>query len=229
MKNDNGTGKETTAVAKRILKSIIFVLLCLVGVACTEDLGGDVGKKAKPGGAPAELTTSSAAIVCSSYNCESTPDPLPDYASASASYSPWGSSMLDCYYAGADYFFEKYYDFFSFGNKRVTGRGVSGTHWCGSLPMSLTTDYSVNSDGLYSLWFDGSTHTINTPAPDEQCAGADNGWEGCRGTGCHACIELLDEYPKYFVNHPHCVPNLTCQGEFYTCSTNCPAPTAADK
>jgi hypothetical protein len=60
------------------------------------------------------------------------------------------------------------------------------------------------------------------------CGGADDGWVACRGTGCAPCKEHVDAYPRYFTNHPKCVRNTTCNGEFYRCSANCPAPTAAD-
>jgi hypothetical protein len=60
------------------------------------------------------------------------------------------------------------------------------------------------------------------------CGGASDGWVACRGTGCAPCKELVDAYPRYFTNHPNCVRNTTCDGQFYPCSTHCPAPTAAD-
>jgi hypothetical protein len=60
------------------------------------------------------------------------------------------------------------------------------------------------------------------------CSGISSGWRGCRGTGCHACAELLADYPCYFQNHPYCISNSTCGDDHYLCSANCPAPTQAD-
>jgi hypothetical protein len=51
---------------------------------------------------------------------------------------------------------------------------------------------------------------------------------GCRGTGCTVCAELVDKYPRYFTNHPTCASTTTCNGQYFPCSLNCPAPTAAD-
>jgi hypothetical protein len=64
------------------------------------------------------------------------------------------------------------------------------------------------------------------------CAGTQGGWDGCRGSGCIACVELLVDYPKYFERHPGCKPNCTCDnGGFFAtkCSASCPAPTNEDR
>jgi len=53
-------------------------------------------------------------------------------------------------------------------------------------------------------------------------------WSGCRGTGCTTCAEKTGAYPLYRYNHPKCGISNTCGNSFYACSTNCPAPTAAD-
>jgi len=62
-----------------------------------------------------------------------------------------------------------------------------------------------------------------------QCAGSAGQWSGCRGTGCAVCEEKLVNYPRYLQNHPNCIGNATCAGQFYTCNKACPAPTDADK
>lgn len=70
------------------------------------------------------------------------------------------------------------------------------------------------------------------PAPssaDFQCNGTQGQWSGCRGTGCSVCAELVAEYPCYFQNHPACIQNTNCQGAYFTCNANCPAPTEADR
>ena len=173
------------------------------------------------------LSVGGASINCQYQYCYSSPKPLPDNASASTSYSPWGSSAAKCYYVGATYNFEPGYDFVNIGNGHLSGINNYYTHWCGLLPISLTTDVSINSEGLNNLWFEHPS--TNVAPPSSQCAGEPNGWRGCRGTGCHACIEELAAYPKYFVNHPNCVPNTTCSTVRGRCNANCPAPTAADR
>ncbi len=84
---------------------------------------------------------------------------------------------------------------------------------------------NTNCQGLYF------TCNAACPAPsssDLQCNGTPGGWQGCRGTGCSVCTELVAQYPCYFRNHPTCQPNSNCQGLSFTCNANCPAPTAAD-
>ena len=55
-------------------------------------------------------------------------------------------------------------------------------------------------------------------------------WDGCRGSGCSACSDLLDgSYPRYFANHPECTRNTTCDGGHYRCSASCPPPTDQDR
>lgn len=75
------------------------------------------------------------------------------------------------------------------------------------------------------------TCNINCPAPTtaDRCDGTPGQWAGCRGTGCHVCAELVDEYKCYFQNHPKCNRNTTCDGLYFTCNENCPAPTEADR
>ncbi len=77
------------------------------------------------------------------------------------------------------------------------------------------------------------TCSANCPAPtvaDKQptagtCNGTSGQWAGCRGNGCTACSEKLTNYPYYFLNHPRCLRNDACAGQFFTCNSNCPAPT----
>jgi hypothetical protein len=61
------------------------------------------------------------------------------------------------------------------------------------------------------------------------CNGSPGGWEGCRGTGCSPCAELLVGYSRYTQNHPRCAINTTCAGSFFTCNEDCPAPTEGDR
>lgn len=60
------------------------------------------------------------------------------------------------------------------------------------------------------------------------CEGVTGMWQGCRGTGCSVCAELVANYPCYFLNHPNCTSNSACGGAYFTCSDACPAPTQAD-
>ena len=227
MKNVKTVLAEARFNRNSVWKCLVLAVMCAGFISCTDEMTDEYETKADLKGGPHSLVPGVASIDCVNYTCSSNPEPLPDNVNTATSYSPWGSSVSECYYAGADYQFESGYDYLNFGNAHLTGTGVYGTHWCGNLPMSITTDYSVYSSGLHTAWFDH--HSVNVAPPSNQCAGIEGGWEGCRGTGCHACIELLTDYPNYFVNHPSCVPNMTCDNQHYTCSANCPAPSAADR
>jgi hypothetical protein len=65
--------------------------------------------------------------------------------------------------------------------------------------------------------------------PAGTCNGTAGQWDGCRGNGCAVCTEKLQGFPRYFQNHPNCVSNPTCAGQFFTCNSNCPEPTNADR
>ncbi len=67
------------------------------------------------------------------------------------------------------------------------------------------------------------------PGAADQCDGTVGNWRGCRGLGCYVCTELVADYPNYFVNHPFCLSNPTCEGSYFTCSAACPGPTEADR
>src|SRR5687767_10571171 len=47
------------------------------------------------------------------------------------------------------------------------------------------------------------------------CNGTPGQWDGCRGNGCAVCAENLTDFPRYFINHPSCVRNDTCAGQFF--------------
>ncbi|MCP3138923.1 hypothetical protein [Pyxidicoccus xibeiensis] len=61
------------------------------------------------------------------------------------------------------------------------------------------------------------------------CNGTAGQWNGCRGTGCSVCEELVKDYPCYFTNHPGCAENPICYGQYFQCNSKCPAPTQADR
>lgn len=68
-----------------------------------------------------------------------------------------------------------------------------------------------------------------TPAAAQTCDGSGDGtWNGCRGTGCSVCNEKVSGYDCYFINHPECILNTTCAGQFFDCDAACPPPTEAD-
>jgi hypothetical protein len=69
------------------------------------------------------------------------------------------------------------------------------------------------------------------PGPQDQIDGngSPGGWNGCRGYGLWVCTELVNGYPRYFINHPLCQPNPTCHGWSGTCNSACPAPGPQDR
>ena len=75
----------------------------------------------------------------------------------------------------------------------------------------------------------------NCPPPTivDSCNGLSDDyphWDGCRGSGCFACSDLIDvPYPKYFANHPECTRNTTCDGSHGRCSASCPPPSDLDR
>lgn len=72
----------------------------------------------------------------------------------------------------------------------------------------------------------------NCPAPTLSdkctCNGTAGEWNGCRGTGCSACSELVADYPCYFIHRPSCMKNDACGGEYYQCNDRCSAPGESD-
>ena len=60
------------------------------------------------------------------------------------------------------------------------------------------------------------------------CEGTEGEWKGCRGSGCAVCVEFLGDFPLYFRNHPNCLPASACEGKYFACSSNCPAPSETD-
>jgi subtilisin family serine protease len=71
---------------------------------------------------------------------------------------------------------------------------------------------------------------VNNPYGDQCSAGcwvdgAPPYWSGCRGSGAHVCTDHPDITDSYFVDHPTCIPNPTCNRVFYGCNgIVCPAP-----
>jgi hypothetical protein len=93
--------------------------------------------------------------------------------------------------------------------------------------------YFINHPGcLTNPNCGGAYYTCNAscPAPmsADICNGTSGQWAGCRGSGCNVCAEKVSGYSRYFKNHPACISNSNCQGAYYTCNANCPAPTSAD-
>jgi hypothetical protein len=107
-------------------------------------------------------------------------------------------------------------------------QGPDGDTITGSWDLSSVMNYcnpQYNNNGVLSS---GDQVGVASLYGGPMCDGGAS-WEGCRGSGCYPCAEKLQDYPRYTYNHPKCTVNTTCDGEFYTCSTNCPAPTDADR
>jgi hypothetical protein len=98
---------------------------------------------------------------------------------------------------------------------------VVSLHHCANCPNRGVRTNAIISDL-------GSSLPPNSVAPSA-CNGTSGQWSGCRGTGCHVCSELVASYPLYFKNHPSCISNTTCAGQYYACNAACPAPGSADQ
>jgi hypothetical protein len=171
----------------------------------------------------------SAQISCSGQSCQTNPGQLPNNSWAAQSFVPWGADPTQCYFYYVNYAFETNYDFTYVAGARYTGTGTTRGHWCGALPLSLTTDYSILSSGLT---VSASNHTVayngqGTP-PAGTCDANPGNWQGCGSNGCSVCVENLVNHPRYFANHPKCAPDLLCNNQFAACNDNCPAPTWQD-
>lgn len=73
---------------------------------------------------------------------------------------------------------------------------------------------------------------MSTAAQDIQpmaCNGTPGEWNGCRGTGCSVCTELVANFPYYYQNHPSCQRNTICYGQYFQCNAACPPPTEQDR
>lgn len=171
----------------------------------------------------------SAQISCSGQSCQTSPAQLPNSSWATQSFAPWGADQTQCYYYYANYSFETSFDFTYIAGTRYTGTGTTRGHWCGTLPLALTTDYSILSNGLT---VSAANHTVayngQGDPPAGICDGAQGNWQGCGSNGCSVCVENLVDYPRYFVNHPNCAPDVVCNKHFAACNNNCPAPTWQD-
>jgi hypothetical protein len=82
-------------------------------------------------------------------------------------------------------------------------------------------------------WSDEELRCFRDESSSPLCSvTASTNWQGCRAMGCGVCSDALDalgDYPFYFENHPCCVRNDTCSGDFYPCSSLCPEPDAFDR
>ena len=108
---------------------------------------------------------------------------------------------------------------------------------CASVTAQSIATY--NSDAVTAMIQPNITASIalglhtpgsaNVAVDFPSCDGTAGEWNGCRGNGCSVCTEKLTEFPRYVQNHPNCVANSTCQGQFFQCNAACPAPTDADR
>ena len=95
----------------------------------------------------------------------------------------------------------------------------------GSLPSPAPSSPASSSAAEQSV----PPEVVEAARVAPACNGTAGQWAGCRGNGCAVCAEKLTEFPNYFKNHPSCVKNTTCAGQFFTCNAKCPAPTDADR
>ena len=101
--------------------------------------------------------------------------------------------------------------------------------WIESIIGTCQTAYNANGQPIKRCYMTGDEA--------EECNGAAHTtpdaarWDGCRGTGCGVCSELVSpsQYPRYFENHQLCGRNTTCDHTYGTCSVNCPKPSAVDQ
>ena len=72
--------------------------------------------------------------------------------------------------------------------------------------------------------------SANCPVPSEQdsCDPLPDGWVGCVG-GCAVASLEIARYPRYFDNHPNCIPYPGRQQALGRCGAACPAPTDRDR
>jgi hypothetical protein len=103
-------------------------------------------------------------------------------------------------------------------SERVTEYGPDGVRF--AISPLLTGTFLPHRKAVLENFIDSQQ-----PAA---CNGTSGQWNGCRGSGCRVCIDLVQQYPCYFVNHPQCEPNDTCEGQYFQCNSLCPAPTQAD-
>ena len=115
------------------------------------------------------------------------------------------------------------------GDGGATGESRGGT------AGSMVTAGVAAAGGLPPLvcsadnWTSDEVICNENGGPPPACKGTEVDWQGCRGTGCGVCRELVVDYPYYFDRHPCCVPNDKCDGRRYPCNVACPAPDEFDK
>jgi hypothetical protein len=88
---------------------------------------------------------------------------------------------------------------------------------------------SCACDGVTGSQLCGDAGAFGVCTHNGACCGAPGGWPACDGSGCQVCIEHVDAFPLYFVNHPECSPASGCPTTQGACSSACPPPTEADK
>jgi hypothetical protein len=68
-------------------------------------------------------------------------------------------------------------------------------------------------------------------ATAEECRPPESGsWSGCYGNACSVCTKSVRDYPYYFVWHPCCDPNASCNSNTpKRCNERCPPPSARDR
>ena len=109
---------------------------------------------------------------------------------------------------------------------------------CSVCSDKVSTDYalyfrnhpSCSSNDACAGSYGACSSSCPTPTDNDRCGpGVSDNWQGCRGTGCSVCSELVAAYPLYFKNNPGCTSVNGCGGSAFACSAACPAPTAKDR
>jgi hypothetical protein len=75
------------------------------------------------------------------------------------------------------------------------------------------------------------TCSANCPPPTaaDSCDPQPDGWLACN-TGCTVCTLEVESYPRYFQNHPNCVPMPgRCKDGPHACGAACPRPGPEDR
>ena len=67
------------------------------------------------------------------------------------------------------------------------------------------------------------------PSAEDSCDPDPEGWLGCN-SGCSVCTLEIAEYPRYFENHPNCIPMPSrCNEGPGRCGPACPKPSERDR
>ncbi|MEN9579739.1 MAG: hypothetical protein RJA70_2748 [Pseudomonadota bacterium] len=109
----------------------------------------------------------------------------------------------------------------------------SGCQVCAELLEGFPNYFRNHANCIPSLTCKGRyfTCSANCPPPgaEDSCDPVPNSWSGCEH-GCAVCVEEIGDYPRYFENHPNCIPMVgSCRAAPGMCGAACPKPGPGDK